>query len=116
VACNLDAAAVKAMAAGTALNVDPPGFVAASMRDRGVILDRQEFKVRQSVVVLDAVSVVDVLSCCQRSSEMASHDNTVFKLEVRADSHCDVSVRADKAARVLDSSSALHRAEAHATS
>jgi len=86
------------------------------MMVRGVSSDKQDLKVRQSVVVLDFVSVVDVLISAQLSAKMSLHDLTVLKHEAIAVTNSDVAVRADKAARVLDCSSAVHRAEAHTAS
>jgi hypothetical protein len=62
------------------------------MMVRGVIPDRHDFKVRKTVVVLDAVSVMDVLPSFERSAKMRRHDDTMLKLELIADSNCDVSI------------------------
>ena len=45
----------------------------------GVICDRQQLKVFQSVVVLDSVAMVDVLSLAQTPSKVCLHDETMLK-------------------------------------
>jgi hypothetical protein len=42
--------------------------------------------------MLDAVSMVDVLPSLKRTPKVSRHDDTMLKLEVRADSNCDVSI------------------------
>jgi hypothetical protein len=74
----------------------------------GVIFDRQNFKVRNPIVVLNSVSVVDMLSGREPSAQVRFHDDTVFKLEVIASTNRAVPIASDKAARVLFLSSALH--------
>ena len=74
----------------------------------GVICDSENFKVLQSVVVLDFVSVVDVLPSLQLSAKVRLHDDTMFKLVVVANSNSDIPIGSHKAARVLVVSSALH--------
>lgn len=74
----------------------------------GVIFDSKNLKVLQPIVVLNSVSVMDVLSGREASAQMALHDDTVLKLEVSADSYGDVPITSHKPSRVLDASSALH--------
>lgn len=74
----------------------------------GVIFDRQELKVLQSVVVLDPVSVVDVLSSPERAAKMRRHEHTVLQLETVAHSDGDVAVRAHETSSVLSASATLH--------
>ena len=45
----------------------------------GVICDRQQLKVFQSVVVLDSVAVVDVFSLAETPSKVCLHDETMLK-------------------------------------
>jgi hypothetical protein len=92
VACNNDSEALKCLSAVEALALNPPGRAHARMMDSGVIPDREKFKVLQSVVVLDVVSVVDVLLAAQLSSKMVRHDDTMLKLVDVADPNSDVSV------------------------
>jgi hypothetical protein len=58
----------------------------------GVICDRQEFKVLQSIVVLNAVAMVDLLIRFQSASKVLSHDDTKLNQEVIANANCDVSI------------------------
>ena len=74
----------------------------------GVICDRQNLKIVQSVVVLDFVSVVDVFPCFKDSAKVRRHDDTMLKLVFIADSNCDISIAAHKRTRVLVASSTLH--------
>jgi hypothetical protein len=115
-ALNLNASAFKYLSAVPAFALDHAPDPWAWMMLAGVIFDRQDFQIFGSIVVLDTVSVVDVLSAAEASAKQSSHDFTVLKLESVANTHRDVSIRADKAACVLDLSAALHGAEAHAAS
>ena len=74
----------------------------------GVICDTENFKVLQSIVVLDFVSMVDVLPSIQLSAKVRLHDDTMLKLVFVANSNSDVPIGSHKAARVLVISSALH--------
>ena len=74
----------------------------------GVRANKHDLKVFQSVVGLDTVSVVDVFISPESSAKMSLHDLTVLKHEVITGTNRDVAIRPDKAARELDSSSALH--------
>ena len=74
----------------------------------GVIFDRQEFKVLQSIVVLDPVSVVDVLALKKVAAKVRRHDDAVLQLEIVALSDGDISVRSDKPSGVLSALSADH--------
>ena len=74
----------------------------------GVICDSENFKVLQSVVVLDFVSVVDVLPSLQLSAKVRLHDDTMLKLVFVANSNSDVPIGSHKAARVLVISPAPH--------
>ena len=58
----------------------------------GVIRDSENFKVLQSIVVLDFVSVVDVLPSFQLSAKVRLHDDTMLKLVFVANSNRDVSI------------------------
>lgn len=62
------------------------------MMERGVSADAQQLKVFQSIVGLVSIPVVDVLGWLKCPSKVLRHDDTVLKLESRADTHCDVSV------------------------
>jgi hypothetical protein len=86
------AVAFKCLAALQALTFDHAPDLWARMMEAGMIFDSENLKVLNSVVVLDAVPMMDVLSCEQRSAKMAFHDDTVLKLEIRADTNCDVSI------------------------
>jgi hypothetical protein len=80
VLCNDASEALKICAAVEALALNPPGRLHAWMMLSGVICDRQQLKVLQSVVVLDSVSVVDVLPGFELSSKVRRHDVTMLKL------------------------------------
>ena len=58
----------------------------------GAICDSENFKVLKSIVVLDFVSVVNVLPSLQLSANVRLHDDTMFKLVFVANSHSDVSI------------------------
>ena len=106
--CNNDTEALKWLSAVEAFALNPPGRLHALMMLAGVICDSENFKVLKSVVVLDFVSVVDMLPSLQLSANMRLHDDTMLKLVFVADSNSDVPIRSHKAARVLVTSSALH--------
>lgn len=106
--CNNDSEALKWLSAVEAFALNPPGRLHARMMVFGVICDSENFKVLQLVVVLDFVSVVDVLPSFQLSAKVRLHDDTMLKLVVVANSNSDVSIGSHKAARVLVISSALH--------
>jgi len=74
----------------------------------GVIFDRQEFKVLQSIVVFDPVPVVNVLALKKIAAKVRRHDDTVLQLEIVALSDGDISVRSDKPSGVLSALSADH--------
>ena len=57
-----------------------------------VICDSENFKVFQSIVVLDFVSMVDMLPSLQLSSNVRLHDDTMLKLVFVANSNRDVSI------------------------
>ena len=75
----------------------------------GVVVDSNEFKVFKSVVRLDTVSVVNVLSCCNRPSKVRSHEHTVLKVKGSSDPYANVSIRANKSPGVLHPPTAVHR-------
>ena len=77
----------------------------------GVLVDSKQFKVLKSVVRLDAVSVVNMLSCSKRPSKVRSHDNAVLKVVGISDPDGNVSIRANKSPGVLNPSTAVHRTE-----
>jgi hypothetical protein len=101
-------AALKRFAAGTTLHHKPSRVVAASMMVASVSADRQDLKVFQSVVVLDAVFVVDVFISSKSAPNVALHDDTVLKLVAIANAHGHVPIRPDKSAHILSLSAALH--------
>jgi len=107
-ALNLDNSALKYRSAGPALAIHPSGLVAAWMMVRGVIVDAHDFKVFQSIVVLDSVAMVNVLGSFKSSTNVCRHDRTMFKDVLTVDTNCDVSIRAHKASHVLRRSSAVH--------
>ena len=72
--------------------LNPPGRLHARMMVLGVISDSENLKVFKSIVVLDFVSVVDVLSSVQLSPKVRLHDDTMFKLVVIANANSDVSI------------------------
>lgn len=106
--CNNNNEALKWFSAVEAFALNPPGRLHAVMMLSGVIRDSENFKVLKSVVVLDLVSVVDVLPPLQLSAKVRLHDDTMLKLVIAADSNSDVSIRPHKTARVLVISSAFH--------
>ena len=107
-AVNLDNSALKYCATGEACAVNPACGINAWSMFSGVVLDSEQLKVFQSIVVLDSVSVVDVLSCAEITAKVSRHDDTVLKLEAIAHSHSDVSIAANKASCVLDRCAAVH--------
>ncbi len=58
----------------------------------GVICDSENLKVFKSIVVLDFVSMVDMLPSLKASSNMRFHDDTMLKLVVVTNSNSDVSI------------------------
>ena len=106
--CNNDSEALKWLSAVVALALNPPGRLHALMMLSAVICDSENFKVFQSVVVLDLGSMVDVLPSLQLSANVRLHDDTMLKLVVVANSNSDIPIGSHKAARVLVVSSALH--------
>lgn len=84
--------ALKYRAALQASALDHAPDLWARMMLSGVIFDRQNLKVRKSVVGLDSVSVVDVLSARQASAKVSFHDDTVLKLKSIANSNRDVPI------------------------
>ena len=90
--CNNDSEALKWLSAVEALALNPPGRLHARMMVLGVISDSENLKVFKSIVVLDFVSVVDVLPCFQTSAKVCRHDDTMLKLIFSADTNSDVSI------------------------
>ena len=90
--CNNDSEALKWLSAVAALALNPPGRLHALMMLSAVICDSENFKVFQSVVVLDFVSVVDVFPSPQLSAKVCLHDDTMFKLVVVANANSDVPI------------------------
>ena len=84
--------AFKYRSAMPALALDHSSWTWARMMLSGVIFDRQDFQVFRSIVVLDTVSVVDVLTLREASAKQAFHDDTVFKLEVSANTNRDITI------------------------
>ena len=90
--CNNDSEALKWLSAVEAFALNPPGRLHALMMLSGVIRDSENFNVLQSIVVLDPVSVVDVLPSLQLSANVRLHDDTMLKLVFVANSNSDVSI------------------------
>ena len=90
--CNNDSEALKWLSAVEAFALNPPGRLHALMMLAGVICDTENFKVLQSIVVLDFVSMVDVLPSLQLSSNVRLHDDAMFKLVVVANANSDVPI------------------------
>ena len=90
--CNNDSEALKWLSAVVAFALNPPGRLHALMMLAGVICDSENFKVLQSIVVLNFVSVVDVLPSLQLSANVRLHDDTMLKLVFVANSNSDVSI------------------------
>ena len=105
------ATTLKVLATRQALDPVPGCPVNASMMEPGVVADGEELKIRKSVVRLDAIAVVDVLSAAEASAKVSSHDNAVLKLVGIADPDGNVAIRAHKSAKVLHALTAGHRAE-----
>lgn len=77
-----------------------------------VSFNAKQFKVLKTVVVLDAVSVVNVLARPETSAKVASHNETVLKGVSLAVANDDVAVTSDESPGVALGSAALGRAEA----
>ena len=90
--CNNNSEALKWLSAVEAFALNSPGRLHALMMLAGVICDTENFKVLQSIVVLDFVSMVDVLPSLQLSSNVRLHDDTMFKLVVVANANSDVPI------------------------
>ena len=105
--------ALKYLSACEASALDHAPVLWAWMMLSGVILDRKDLKILKSIVGLITIPVMDVLSARQLSAKTTFHDNTVLKLIAIIDANEDVSIPANKASRVLDASSTVHRAEAN---
>jgi hypothetical protein len=92
VACSDNSQPFKIFPAVQAFTRYPPGRLLAASMDSGVIANRQDFKVFQSIIVLDSVDVVDVLVLLQSSAKMLFHNHTVFKLILIADTNADIPI------------------------
>ena len=90
--CNNDSEALKWLSAVEAFALNPPGRLHARMMLSGVICDSENFKVFQSIVVLDFVAMVDVFPSLQLSSNVRLHDDTMLKLVFVANSNSDVPI------------------------
>ena len=90
--CHNDSEALKWLAAGEAFALNPPGRLHATMMHSGVICDSENLKVVQSVVVPDAVSVVDVFVSIECAAKVRRHDDTMLKLVSAATAYCNVSI------------------------
>ena len=90
--CNNDSDALKWLSAVEAFALNPPGRLHALMMLAGVICDSENLKVFKSIVVLDFVSMVDVLPLFQLSSKVRLHDDTMLKLVFVANSNSDVAI------------------------
>jgi hypothetical protein len=79
VSLHLTTPSLEISAAGTTSHEHPKGRHSSGVMEGGVGIDAKNFKVLGSVVVLDAVSVMDMLVPFQRTSEHAFHDEAVLK-------------------------------------
>jgi hypothetical protein len=89
---NFSAIALKTFSAFDAFALDHCPDLWPRMMLSGVIFNTKDIKIFKSIVVLNSITMVDMFSGVELAAQMLLHNDTVLKLEISANSNCDVPI------------------------